>query len=164
MISVRRIERGEGQLFKQIRLTALRDSPSAFTSTYESAVNRSAASWREQANGTAQGSNRATFIAFSDDLPIGIAALYRDEDRMELGEVLQVWVAPAFRGKGVAQKIFDAVFQWAGENSFRTILVRITKGNERALQFYRKYGFKDLDPAAIDNAGDWVLLKSVNIQ
>ena len=73
---------------------------------------------------------------------------------MELGEVLQVWVAPEFRGTGVAQKMLDAVFQWAGENSFRTILATITKGNERARQFYRKYGFEDFrscghDPPAI---------------
>ena len=164
MISVRRIELGEDEIFKRIRLTALRESPSAFATTYESAVNRSADSWREQADSTAQGSDRATFIAFSDDLPIGIAALYRDKDRMDVGEVLQVWVAPEFRSKGVAQKILDAVFQWAGENRFRTILATITKGNERARQFYRKYGFKDLDRAAIDNAGDWVLLKTVNVK
>jgi GNAT superfamily N-acetyltransferase len=164
MVSIRRIQLGENEIFKRIRLAALRDSPSAFATTYESAVNRSADSWREQVDSTAQGSDRATFIAFSDDLPIGIAALYRDKDRMDVGEVLQVWVAPEFRSKGVAQKILDAVFQWAGENGFCIILATITKGNERALHFYLKYGFKDLDPAAIDNAGESVLLKSVNVQ
>ena len=164
MILVRRIKLGEETLFKQIRLEALRESPSAFASTHESALKRSDESWREQAASSAQGSDRATFIAFSDDLPIGIAALYRDKDRMEVGEVLQVWLAPEFRGTGVAQTMLDAVFQWASENSFRTVLATITKGNERARQFYRKYGFKDLDGAAIDSAGDWVLLKTVNVE
>ena len=62
------------------------------------------------------------------------------------------------------KNILDAVFQWAGENSFRTILATITKGNERARQFYRKYGFKDLRSCGNDNAGDWVLLKTVNVK
>jgi hypothetical protein len=75
MISVRRIQIGEGDLFKRIRLASLRESPSAFASTYESALNRSSESWSEQADSTAQGSDRSTFIAFSGDSPIGIAAL-----------------------------------------------------------------------------------------
>ena len=76
MITVRRIRIGEGGLFRQMRLTALRESPSAFGSTFESALRRSPESWSEQADSTAQGSDRSTFIAFSGDLPIGIAALY----------------------------------------------------------------------------------------
>jgi len=75
MRAIRRIQIGEADLFKQMRLASLRDAPYAFSSTYESALRRSAESWREQADNTAQGSDRATFIAFSDDAPIGIAAL-----------------------------------------------------------------------------------------
>jgi hypothetical protein len=90
MIEIRRIRLGEGDLFKQLRLTSLRESPHAFTSSYESALKRSSESWAEQADSTALGSNRATFIAFSGDSPIGIAAFYRDKERMDVGEVLQV--------------------------------------------------------------------------
>jgi GNAT superfamily N-acetyltransferase len=159
MILVRRIKIGEGELFKRMRLTSLHESPSAFASTYESALNRSHESWCEQADGTAQGSDRATFIAFSGDLPIGIAALYRDKERMDVGEVLQVWVAPEYRSKGVALNIMDTAFQWAGENGFRTILATITKGNMRALRFYRKYGFHLADGASFDGPEDLILMK-----
>jgi hypothetical protein len=73
MISVKRIQIGEGELFKRMRLTALRESPFAFASTYEAAPRRSPESWREQADSTAQGSERSTFIALSDASPIGVA-------------------------------------------------------------------------------------------
>lgn len=76
MISVRRIQLGESELFKQMRLTSLHESPSAFASTYESAPQRSPESWCQQADSTAQRSDRSTFIAFSGNSPIGIAALY----------------------------------------------------------------------------------------
>jgi len=142
MLSVRRIQVGEGELFKQIRLTALCESPSAFSSTYESALKRSAESWREQADSSAEGSDRATFIAFLDDSPIGIAALYRDKERTDTGEVLQVWVSPEYRGTGVAVSLMDALFRWARESGFRRVLTAVTQGNDRALKFYRKYGFK----------------------
>ena len=160
MIFVRRIQIGEGDLFKRIRLTSLRESPAAFVSTYESALNRTSDSWSQQADSTAQGSDCATFIAFSGESPIGIAALYRDKEIIDIGEVFQVWVSPEYRSKGVAVDIMDAVFRWAGENRFRAIRAIITKGNERALRFYRKYGFNVLDGASLEGP-DPVLIKEV---
>ncbi len=141
MITIRRIQLGEADLYKRMRLASLQDAPYAFSSTYESALQRSAESWQEQADSTAQGADRATFLVFSDDAPIGIAALYRLPSHVDVGEVLQVWVAPEHRGKGVAWSLLDAVLDWAGANGFRTILATIKEGNSRALRFYQKYGF-----------------------
>ena len=145
MITIRRLRTGEVDLFKQLRLIALQDAPYAFPSTYEVASNRSAESWLEQAESTARGSDRATFIAFSDDLPIGMAALYRREDKAEEGELLQVWVSADYRGTRLAWDLMDACFQWAGENKFRVIIAGMTKGNARALKFYIKYGFSMME-------------------
>jgi RimJ/RimL family protein N-acetyltransferase len=158
MISVKRIQIGEGALFKRMRLASLRESPSAFASTYESARRRSLESWSEQADNTSQGSDRSTFFAFSGDSPIGIAALYRHGEGTDVGELLQVWVSPEYRGQGVAIKIMDAVFQWAGENGFRTVVATITKGNARTQRFYRKYGFKPASEVPLDGSDDPVVL------
>lgn len=141
LITIRRIRKGESDLFKQIRLTALKDAPYAFPSTYDSAIQRSAESWREQADRSALGSDRATFIAFSDDVPIGIAALYRIEDKIDSGELLQVWISPEYRGTKVTWDLMDTIFNWAGENNFRNVIAGVTKANSRALKFYAKYGF-----------------------
>ena len=101
MKTIRRIQAGEVDLYKQIRLAALKEAPYAFGSTYDSALERSDESWRAQVESSAQGSDRATFIAFSDNVPIGIAALYRDKEKRDTGELLQVWVGPEFRGTRV---------------------------------------------------------------
>jgi len=141
LITIRRIKIGEADLFKYLRLTSLQDAPYAFSSTYASALQRSAESWREQADFTAQGNDRATFIAFSDDTPIGIAALYRLEDQPGVGEILQVWVSPTHRGTSVAWDLMDFIFKWAGENGFHKIVAGVKKENTRALKFYTRYGF-----------------------
>ena len=164
MISVRRIQIGEGALFKQMRLTALREAPYAFSSTYESALRRSPESWSEQADSTAQGSDRATFIAFSGDSQIGIAALYRNPEGTDVGEVLQVWVAPEYRGKGVAFDLMDAVSQWASENGFQMIIATIMKENTRAIKFYRKYGFDLADGVSLDGPDNPVLMKEIKVE
>lgn len=141
MVTIRRLQVGEVELYKQMRLASLRDAPYAFSSTYESALQRSDESWCAQTEGTTQGSDRATFIAFSDDTPVGMAALYRLEDQADTGEILQVWVSPTHRGVGIAWALMDAVFDWARENAFRTIKATVTGRNARALKFYARYGF-----------------------
>lgn len=148
MITIRRLQVGEVDLYKQLRLTSLQDAPYAFPSTYEAALQRSPESWREQAERSAQGSDRATFIAFSEDSPIGMAALYRREDRVDAGELLQVWVSPEYRGTGVVWDLMDAIFKWASENNFHRIIAGVTKGNARALTFYTRYGFSMMEESS----------------
>jgi ribosomal protein S18 acetylase RimI-like enzyme len=140
---------------------SLKDAPYAFSSTYDSASRRSAESWREQAESTAQGSDRATFIAFFDSLPIGIAALYRLIGQADMGEMLQVWVRPEYRGTSVAWDLIDAIFKWASENKFRTIIAGVTKVNARALKFYTKYGFSVIDESSTNDSDSVSLVKEV---
>jgi RimJ/RimL family protein N-acetyltransferase len=163
LITIRRIQPGEADLFRHMRLKSLQDAPDAFSSTYDLAILRSAESWREQAESTAQGSDRATFIAFSDAAPIGIAALYRFEDQGEVGEVMQVWVDPEFRGTRVATDLMDVVFKWAGENNFRRIIAEVTKVNARALRFYTKYGFSFTDEPLSNVPNSLSLAKEVRL-
>jgi len=157
MLTVRRLRVGEGYLFRQLRLASLREAPHAFSTSYESALTRSPESWDEQTDSTVQGADRATFIAFVGESPIGIAALYRRPDSSEVGELLQVWVDPEYRHTEVAGHLMDAVFQWAGDHGFRSILATITEGNARALAFYRKYGFAVAGDAS--SPGEGILLK-----
>ena len=145
MITIRRILPGEADLFKQMRLRSLQEAPYAFPATYEAALQRSLESWREQAERTAMGADRATFIAFSEDTPVGIAALYRREEDLEAGELLQVWVSPEYRGTRLAWDLMDVIFQWAGENHFHSVIAGVTKANARAVRFYTRYGFSMLE-------------------
>jgi len=148
-----------------MRLTALCESPFAFASTYEAALRRSPESWSEQADSTAHGSDRSTFIAFSDDSPIGTAALYRIGEGNDVGELLQVWVSPEYRGKRVARALMNAVFQWASANGYRAVVATIAKGNTRALRFYQKYGFRPEGEASLDGPDDpGVLVKVIDVE
>ncbi len=153
MITTRRIRPGEVQLFKSLRLRALQDAPYAFSSTYEAALQRTDQSWQEQAERTARGADRATFFAFMGDEAIGMAALYRLEDQAQVGELLQVWVAPGQRGGQTTKCLIDGVFAWAAANHFCKIVAVVHRENHRAIQFYLRYGLKPLevlDPPALD--------------
>lgn len=155
---IRRLNPGEADLYRSVRIESLKESPEAFASTYESALERSLESWQQQADASATGSDRATFIAISD-IPVGVAALYRDPDIPAEGELIQVWVSPEYRGGHLAADLMDTVFQWASSNSFETILAEVTPNNPRALRFYEKQGFAR-DHAVQASAG-WRLTRRV---
>ena len=86
------------------------------------------------------GSDRATFVVIEDQ-PVGLAALYRDETCNEVGELIQMWVAPEVRGGTVAADLLREVFQWAGSNHFSFVKAEVVRSNARALRFYDKFGF-----------------------
>jgi len=141
MISVRRITGEDISIFRDVRLRALKDSPDAFGATYESAMKRTEDSWREQVLQSANGSLRNTVFAFDGRHCIGIASLYREKDAKE-GEILQMWVAPEFRGTGTASKLVSELLQWADAAGIQAVGLTVTTANNRARKFYEKCGFR----------------------
>jgi ribosomal protein S18 acetylase RimI-like enzyme len=141
-MTIRRIATGEAALYRAVRLAALLESPDAFLSTYEQAAQRSAESWQAQAGEAAEGRDRAIFLAMTDHQEaVGVAALYRDSNDPETGELIQVWVSPPHRGTKLALDLLDAVFIWASCHDFKQIRAEVTTENTRALRFYESYGF-----------------------
>ncbi|WAC21793.1 GNAT family N-acetyltransferase [Luteolibacter sp. SL250] len=149
---VRRLIPGEGALYREARLRSLLDSPEAFATTHEAASQRDAASWAAQADSSATGGDRATFIVPGDP-PLGLAAVYRDTDHPSEGELLQVWISPELRGGDTALRLMDTVWSWVMENGFSLIRAEVKTGNLRALRFYEKYGFHPTEdkPCADDS-------------
>lgn len=86
MSTIRRLNIGEAELYRAIRLDSLRDSPQAFASTYESALNRDSDSWTAQADEAALSGDRAIFIVLTD-CPIALAGIYRDPERSFLRRI-----------------------------------------------------------------------------
>ncbi len=151
-LNCRRAAAGDVELFRTIRLRALRESPQAFGTTYEDAVKRDDSSWREQLLSTVEGSLRNTQFAFAGNDCIGLAALYREQGA-ESGDLLMMWVAPEFRGSPAASLLVNRLLEWATASGLSTITLGVTGTNARAIGFYRKLGFcvtgeeMDVDPS-----------------
>ncbi len=158
-VIIRRLNPGEAALYRSVRLESLKESPEAFASTYEAALERSEESWSQQADNSSTGSDRATFIILADH-PVGVAALYRNPEKPDEGEMIQVWVSPEHRGGPLAGELMSALFQWASQNDFRIIMAEVTPDNSRALRFYEKHGFVQISqPAGSGGKGPILSLK-----
>lgn len=141
---IRRLNPGESALYRALRLEALKESPHAFSTTYASALERNEDSWIQQADGSATGPDRATFVVIAER-PVGLAAIYRNTNDLSTGELIQMWIAPEHRGGPLASELVEALLGWAARQGFGTIRAEVTPGNSRALRFYQKCGFSQLD-------------------
>lgn len=154
MIEVRRIARGEGPLYRELRLRALADAPEAFCTTHAEAVALTDVDWEARAELGADGTERAIFLAFDGDSPIGLAALLRHEEIPDTGELVQVWIAPAHRGTRAAATLMNALLRWGVEEAnFRRVIAEVRIANGRAISFYQRLGFenaREIPPRADD--------------
>jgi ribosomal protein S18 acetylase RimI-like enzyme len=131
-VVVRRVVPDEWQSFREIRLAALADTPLAFVTTHEQALQYDERHWRSQA---AEG---GTMIAWRDDRPVGLVAAYLPDDAAHL---VMMWVEPASRGTGVVEVLIDSVVTWAGERDLPQVRLWVVEGNDRAERAYARYGF-----------------------
>jgi GNAT superfamily N-acetyltransferase len=133
--TVTRLGEDDWRLWREVRLTALADSPTAFGSTVEDEQAIAEDRWREMVR------SAAIFVARAGDQVVGtVAGLYRDsaEDR-GLGAM---WVAPQWRGRGVAGQLVAAVADWSRSDNAVRLGLWVPDDNARARRFYEHEGFR----------------------
>ena len=141
MTTARQIKPDEWQLGRFVRLSALHDSPAAFSETYADAVAQPDDFWQGRAERGARGETSFSAIAFSGDDPIGMAVGIADQQDSSLGYLAAMWVAPEHRGTAAAPLLVNSVTSWAIAHGMKTLFAGVLKENHRAAAFYQKVGF-----------------------
>lgn len=140
MISIEAITRDNVRLFKTIRLEALRESPSAFGSTYAREAAFSDEEWLARLERW-NGEKGIGFLAMDGEVACGIAGALLDPDDPARAQLVSMWTAPAYRRRSVGRLLVDAVVAWARSRSVQTLLLMVTSRNDSAIRFYETLGF-----------------------
>jgi GNAT superfamily N-acetyltransferase len=119
--------------WRDLRLRALRDSPSAFGSTYEREVDFTETQWRQRVGGDGV----AVLATVADD-PVGMAGGFRDLPG--LLHVIAMWVDPGHRRRGVSGALLRGLEEWADAHGLRLHL-DVNTSNRAARTSYERYGF-----------------------
>lgn len=131
---IRRLAPADWPAFRDIRLAALRDAPEAFGSTAGDAEKLDEEEWRRRL------AQRAVFTADVSGQRVGLAAGIRGDQPGE-AELISMWVAPAWRGRGVGDRLVDAVVAWAIGEGFTIVGLWVAEGNARGEGLYARHGF-----------------------
>lgn len=139
---VRLIGARDWRQVRDIRLEMLADTPLAYVEPLETARRRSGEEWRArvaQANGP--GRVDVACVLAGTGRWVGVARGAAFADRDDRPFVFSVYVAPAFRGRGVADTLLDRVEGWAHERGHPALYLFVHEDNARAIAFYRRRGY-----------------------
>jgi GNAT superfamily N-acetyltransferase len=140
VVHIRRIEPGDSDLLRRIRLAALLDAPFAFASLHADEASRPHAKWCELAKARASGFDQATFLALVSDEVVGIVGGFRPESDSTV-ELVSMWTAPGARRLGVGADLVRALLSWATAGGARSVELWVTEDNAAAVRLYQSLGF-----------------------
>ena len=139
MIALEPITSKNVSLFREVRLCALRDSPSAFGSTYAREAQFTDAEWLARTERW-NGDKGIGYLAIDGSAGCGIAGAFLDEQDATHAHLISMWTAPAHRRHGVGRMLVDAVANWAHTRGAQTLWLMVTSSNDAAIEFYARLG------------------------
>ncbi|MBW4484808.1 MAG: GNAT family N-acetyltransferase [Tildeniella torsiva UHER 1998/13D] len=131
--------------YRDLRLYALRESPTAFVSSYEQEARLSLADFADRLH-TNNDAGGGVFGAFSDRPQlIGMLGFSRETrlKRLHVGTLWSMYVLPEFRGQGVGARLLDSAIAHARRlDGLRQLTLSVTASNVAASALYRSRGFE----------------------
>jgi ribosomal protein S18 acetylase RimI-like enzyme len=125
MSELRRIGPDDWELFREIRLSSLAESPDAFGSTLEREQGFAEDDWRRRLTGPV--------YVVTDPGPVAVGGIFDEGGTLH---VWGMWTDPAHRGRGHARRILDALI---APDAAAVLDVNVT--NDAARAAYERYGF-----------------------
>ncbi|QND45011.1 GNAT family N-acetyltransferase (plasmid) [Rhizobium lusitanum] len=137
-ITIRHIGADEFDIFRRIRLEALRVEPSSFASSAEDWEVLSDKEWRQRLTDP-------VFVAFRDDEPVGVMGLLRQRSSKmaHRATLIMVYVRKDLRGMGLAKGLLDTVIAYALSEGIVQLELVVSAENPKAIGFYRREGFSE---------------------
>ncbi|MFJ4210992.1 GNAT family N-acetyltransferase [Paenarthrobacter sp. NPDC089675] len=148
MPRIRKLAGADWELLKSVRLEMLADTPMAYIESLASARRQTDSQWQERASAMSA-ADSVTWVADEGTAGSKLRALMRvvikhpqTPDRPLQAMLISVYVAPEYRGVGLADRLLQRSVVSATEDLSAGILeLGVHQDNARALAFYRRHGF-----------------------
>jgi GNAT superfamily N-acetyltransferase len=140
-ITVLRVIPEHWQHLRAVRLIALAESPQAFGQTLAQAFAMLDADWQERCRLDATGAERACFIAWAQNDPVGMAGTFLQKDDPRTCAVWGMWTSPRVRRQGIGTQLLRAAEDWARAAGATRLTFWVSDANAEAAAFYRGQGY-----------------------
>ncbi|MCQ4260193.1 GNAT family N-acetyltransferase [Stutzerimonas stutzeri] len=129
------------QLYKSIRLQALKDAPDSYGSTLEQEAAMSDTEWKSRLDLEVRDIKALPLVATTNGEAVGLAWGLVDAQASSTAHVYQMWVSPTVRGKGVGKLLLKEITSWAVGRRCTHMRLAVTTTNDAAFRLYSAYGF-----------------------
>ncbi len=138
LIRIRRLLASDAPAYQALRLAALRECPSAFSSSYEEECDTPLATIAAQ---MAPDSGRNRFGAFDGADLVGVVGVGRPKLRHK-AFIRGMYVASSHRSRGVGKQLLEHAMGFIiPMEGLRQVTLGLTAGNAAALALYQTMGF-----------------------
>jgi ribosomal protein S18 acetylase RimI-like enzyme len=83
-----------------------------------------------------------TWLAWLEEKVVGCTALRAIPQIADGGEVKRLYVKPAYRGRGIAAALHDALQSYATNSGYRWLYLDTTDNMRAAIRFYEQQGYE----------------------
>jgi len=127
--------------WRELRLSALQDSPIAFSADYQTNLNQPLKYWEDRL--TMQADEATIFLAVREGRLIGTTGIMRDSSpKTRHGAwIWGVYVQPEWRGLHIAEDLITSCFAWAKARKIVIAKLGIAAINQPAIRCYERCGF-----------------------
>jgi ribosomal protein S18 acetylase RimI-like enzyme len=152
-MKVRALTADDASTYQTLRLLALQESPTAFSSSYSDEAIRSPSEIAVRVTPAPDGS-LCVFGAFVDEQLVGFVAFVRSKRAklLHCAELAGMYVSPEFRRRGIGGALIDTTLAHARSlPGLRQVKLAVNATNVGARCLYRSRGFKlfGLEPDAL---------------
>ena len=140
-VHLRRLRASEAAPLRQLRLRALADAPSAFAASLESERRVPLDDWARWARAGAEGASTVIIVAVDGGRWVGMIVGRMLDEAHERAWLEALWVEPRARRLGVAQRLIEALADWARARGAAQLDLSVTENNRPARALYARAGF-----------------------
>jgi ribosomal protein S18 acetylase RimI-like enzyme len=156
-ISIREANPEDAILFRELRLYALQDSPTAFSADYQRNQSHPLQYWQDML--TMHADESTIFVVEHEKDLIGMTGIARggSPKTRHSATVWGVYVRPEWRGLHIAEALIHACFRWARERKILAARLGVTATNTSAIRCYERCGFRitGTEPRAVYYEGQY---------
>ena len=127
--------------YRELRLFALQDAPTAFSADYQTHLSRPMSFWEGRLNFDEYG---IIFFAEQAGNLIGMTGIRQRESpkTKHSAEIFGVYVRPEWRGLRIAEGLMDLCIQWAKAREVNILKLGVMATNTSAQRCYERCSFK----------------------
>jgi RimJ/RimL family protein N-acetyltransferase len=139
-LQVRTLAVSEWELFREFRLTALKQAPGVFATSHADAARRPPETWQSLVSGPAN----QIFGLFDGECLIGITGAFTwpDDRSGETATLVMSYIVPAHRGRGLSRLLYAAALDWTRAHPrFKRVIVAMRASNVASRRACERHGF-----------------------
>lgn len=127
--------------FRELRLEAIKNHPTAFGQDYEENIQRPQKYWEDRL--TLNTEEQALFFATYNEQLIGMTGIFRHISKKSLHSagIWGVYVKPEWRGRYISEALIQSCLDWAKQKNVIVVKLAVVTSNLSAIQCYKRCGF-----------------------